>query len=134
MFLSHCFLFDFFILFFHSELAKHNSLNYLFEVTPDQGSDVQLPVFDAAYIGNGTRFLNHMTDGKENVEARSMSFNVAHSRKTDMYVKAMLVIGEHQIGFFTSEYSAMMSCCMDVRMFSREKSQERGGAVPGLRS
>ncbi|KAI9463465.1 hypothetical protein HD554DRAFT_1314714 [Boletus coccyginus] len=66
-----------------NEIAKHTSLNYMFEVTPD-GNDVQLPVFDAAHLGNATRFLNHDEKGKDNVEA-----------------KTMVVVGEHQIGFFT---------------------------------
>ncbi|KAF8554278.1 SET domain-containing protein [Imleria badia] len=67
------------------ELAKHTLLNYLFEVTPDE-PDVQLSTFDAAYLGNATRFLNHAEKGKANVEAR-----------------ITLVIGEHQLGFFTTK-------------------------------
>ncbi|KIJ64267.1 hypothetical protein HYDPIDRAFT_132965 [Hydnomerulius pinastri MD-312] len=65
------------------DITNHNSLNYLFEVTPDK-DNIQLPVFDAACVGNATRFLNHGKAGKDNVEARTL-----------------LVNGEHQIGFFT---------------------------------
>jgi len=69
------------------EIAKHTSHNYLFEVTPDREDlDIRLPVFDAAHLGNATRFLNHRGGGKDNVEARTT-----------------LVIGEHQIGFFTKK-------------------------------
>ncbi|KIK95041.1 hypothetical protein PAXRUDRAFT_410373 [Paxillus rubicundulus Ve08.2h10] len=68
-----------------AEITKHNSLNYLFEVTPDN-DDVQLPIFDAAYIGNATRFLNHKAGNHDNVEAQTL-----------------LVNGEHQIGFFTKK-------------------------------
>ncbi|KAF8439795.1 hypothetical protein L210DRAFT_2179161 [Boletus edulis BED1] len=64
-------------------LAKYTAYNYLFEVSPEE-ENIHLPIFDAAYIGNATRFLNHGNNGKNNVEAKSM-----------------LVIGEHQIGFFT---------------------------------
>ncbi|KAF8834301.1 SET domain-containing protein, partial [Paxillus ammoniavirescens] len=67
------------------EITQHNSLNYLFEVTPDN-DNVQLPVFDAAYIGNATRFLNHKAENGDNVEAHTL-----------------LVNGEHQIGFFTKK-------------------------------
>jgi len=47
----------------------------MFEVTPDR-NDIQLPVFDAAHLGNATRFLNHDGEGKDNVEAKSMSSNL----------------------------------------------------------
>ncbi|KAF9219901.1 SET domain-containing protein [Gyrodon lividus] len=65
------------------EITKHNSLNYLFEIT-SENEDVQLPIFDAARIGNATRFLNHKGENQDNVDARTV-----------------LVNGEHQIGFFT---------------------------------
>lgn len=71
---------------YYSELAKHTTLNYLFEVTPDRGG-INLPVFDAAYLGNATRFLNHLADGRANVEAKSMSSINFHSGMTDMHVE-----------------------------------------------
>ncbi|KAG8215391.1 hypothetical protein J3R82DRAFT_8992 [Butyriboletus roseoflavus] len=70
-----------------TELAKHTKLNYVFEVTPDK-MDVQLPVFDAAHLGNATRFLNHMPDRKANVEAKCMSSNILHSRMTHIHVES----------------------------------------------
>lgn len=59
----------------------------MFEVTSD-GNDVQLPVFDAAHLGNATRFLNHDEKGKDNVEARSMSSNIFYTRMVNMWVKS----------------------------------------------
>ena len=96
------FLIWFLDILFPSELAQYTSYNYLFEVTPDR-EDLQLPVFDAAHLGNATRFLNHRGGGKDNVEARSVSSNISHSKWLTCVWKAMVVIGEHQIGFFTSE-------------------------------
>ncbi|KAG6334542.1 hypothetical protein ID866_4539 [Astraeus odoratus] len=64
-------------------IRKHNRRNYLFEFS----RDIEL-IFDAARVGNMTRFLNHNDAGNDNVDA-----------------KTMLVNGEHQIGFFVSECS-----------------------------
>ncbi|KAG9310844.1 hypothetical protein JVU11DRAFT_8698 [Chiua virens] len=68
------------------DLAKHVSLNYLFDIPPDRNHSHTLPTFNAAYLGNSTRFLNHMTREEANVDA--------------VY---KLVNGEHQIGFFTTK-------------------------------
>ncbi|KAI6143468.1 hypothetical protein BKA82DRAFT_4186253 [Pisolithus tinctorius] len=61
-----------------SEILAHNGRNYLFEFSADA------EIFDAAQVGNLTRYLNHQGNGMDNVDASSM-----------------LVNGEHQIGFFT---------------------------------
>lgn len=61
-----------------SEIMAHNGRNYLFEFSVDA------EIFDAAQVGNLTRFLNHKGNGMDNVDASSI-----------------LVNGEHQIGFFT---------------------------------
>ncbi|KAI6119638.1 hypothetical protein EV401DRAFT_1861202 [Pisolithus croceorrhizus] len=61
-----------------SEIMAHNGHNYLFEFSVDA------EIFDAAQVGNQTRFLNHGGNGMDNVDASSK-----------------LVNGEHQIGFFT---------------------------------
>lgn len=61
-----------------SEIMAHNGRNYLFEFSIDA------EIFDAAQVGNWTRFLNHKGNGMDNVDASSI-----------------LVNGEHQIGFFT---------------------------------
>lgn len=86
------FLCDFLnILFFHSDIGKHTLHNYLFEVTPDtEDSDVHFPVFDAAHLGNATRFLNHRGGGKDNVVAKSMSSNISQSRMTNMCVESYI--------------------------------------------
>ncbi|KAF9235895.1 hypothetical protein BU15DRAFT_77502 [Melanogaster broomeanus] len=68
-----------------AEITRHNTRNYLFEVTPDN-DEAQLPIFDAARVGNATRFLNHQAGDRDNVEARTLLIN-----------------GEHQIGFFTKK-------------------------------
>ncbi|KAI6035702.1 hypothetical protein EDC04DRAFT_3033614, partial [Pisolithus marmoratus] len=61
-----------------SEIMAHNGRNYLFEFSVDA------EIFDAAQVGNLTRFLNHKGNRVDNVDATSV-----------------LVNGEHQIGFFT---------------------------------
>ncbi|OAX40547.1 SET domain-containing protein [Rhizopogon vinicolor AM-OR11-026] len=58
-------------------VTKYSGRNYLFEVSPDMHE-----LFDAARVGNPTRFLNHDTDA--NCDAR-----------------VLLVNGEHHIGFYT---------------------------------
>ena len=76
---------------FHSDIGKHTLHNYLFEVTPDtEDSDVHFPVFDAAHLGNATRFLNHRGGGKDNVVAKSMSSNISQSRMTNMCVESYI--------------------------------------------
>ncbi|KAH0834189.1 hypothetical protein J3R83DRAFT_11501 [Lanmaoa asiatica] len=52
------------------ELTKYTSRNYLFDVSQQDSGDTHLPILDAAHLGNATRFLNHMADGKDNVEGR----------------------------------------------------------------
>ncbi|KAL4065492.1 hypothetical protein V8B97DRAFT_1875329 [Scleroderma yunnanense] len=59
------------------DITRHNLRNYLFEFV--HGAEI----FDAARVGNGTRFLNHRSGGADNIGAKNM-----------------LVNGEHQIGFF----------------------------------
>lgn len=74
---------------FHSDIARHTSHNYLFEVAGADSPDVNMPVFDAAYLGNATRFLNHGTDGKANVDAKSMSLNISHDEMVDINEKKL---------------------------------------------
>lgn len=64
------------------DITRHNRRNYLFEFSEDYPDEI----FDAARIGNATRFLNHKGMGEDNVDARTMLIN-----------------GEHQIGFFAKK-------------------------------
>ncbi|KAH7882676.1 hypothetical protein F5I97DRAFT_300386 [Phlebopus sp. FC_14] len=64
-------------------ITKYNLRNYLFEFSSENSNT---EIFDAAYVGNATRFLNHGEGEKENVEASNI-----------------LVNGEHQIGLFTKK-------------------------------
>lgn len=83
MFPHQYFLFGFKHYVLHSELSNHTTRNYLFEVAGD-GED--LPIFDAAHLGNATRFLNHKDHDGSNVEAKSMSSNISYGRRTDNHV------------------------------------------------
>jgi hypothetical protein len=53
-------------LIFHSVVTIYSGRNYLFEVSVDMAE-----LFDAARVGNVTRFLNH--DADANCEARGKS-------------------------------------------------------------
>lgn len=66
-----------------SNITQHNHRNYLFEFEHDS---LEPEIFDAARVGNATRFLNHRRHGEDNVRAVNT-----------------LVNGEHQIGFFAKK-------------------------------
>lgn len=65
------------------DIRRHNHRNYLFEFEHDS---LEPEIFDAARVGNATRFLNHRGHGEDNVGAENI-----------------LVNGEHQIGFFAKK-------------------------------
>ncbi|KAG1730327.1 hypothetical protein EDB19DRAFT_1384450 [Suillus lakei] len=50
-------------------VSKYNRRNYFFEISRDNPDEL----FDAAPVGNATRFLNDATEGQANCEARSKS-------------------------------------------------------------
>jgi len=51
-----------------SNIMQHNHRNYLFEFEHDS---LEPEIFDAARVGNATRFLNHRRHGEDNVRAVS---------------------------------------------------------------
>lgn len=65
------------VTFFFSDIRRHNHRNYLFEFEHDS---LEPEIFDAARVGNATRFLNHRGHGEDNVGAESacilLPFNV----------------------------------------------------------
>ncbi|KAG1731608.1 SET domain-containing protein [Suillus paluster] len=64
------------------DITNYSHRNYLFEFSPNNFDEM----FDAAPVGNATRFLNHSPAAKANCTT-----------------EALLVNGEHHIGFYTTK-------------------------------